>query len=124
MPGIITQMTWLDDNTAIVEGKMDTGFHSIFYVYVPGDLEYEQPGLEMPEPTCFRVKAIIGRQGSDYGRPFILKLALFNADGERFAEPVRSSGSITKLMKQLFLISRNFRVIKNRRLDGRALSHG
>ena len=89
MPGSITRLTWLDDNTAIVEGRVDADLRSIFYVYVPGDLEYEQPAVEKPDPYSFRVKAIIGRKGSDYGQPFVLKLALFDASGERFAEVTR-----------------------------------
>jgi len=88
--GSITQMTWLDDNTAIVEGRLNAEFPSaVFYVYAPGDLEYEQPGLEKPASDRFRVKAIIGRQGEDYGRSFILKLALLDEDGERFSDVTR-----------------------------------
>jgi len=89
MPGSITQLTWLDDNTAIVEGRMDADFRSVFYVHVPGDLEYEQTGIEKPDPFSFRVRTIIGRQGRDYGQSFILKLALYNASSERFAEITR-----------------------------------
>lgn len=89
MPGSITRLTWLDDNTAIVEGRMDVDLRSVFYVYVPGDLEYEQTGIEKPDPYSFRVRAIIGRQGRDYGQSFILKLALFDAGNERFAEVTR-----------------------------------
>ncbi len=88
-PGSITRLTWLDDNTAIVEGRMDADFHSVFYVYVPGDLEYEQTDIVRPTPHTFQVKAVIGRQARDYEQSFILKLALFNADNERFAEITR-----------------------------------
>ncbi len=89
MPGAINRLTWLDDNTALVEGRMDADFHSVFYVYVPGDLEYEQTDIVKPTPYTFQVKAIIGRQGRDYGQSFMLKIALFTAGNERFAEITR-----------------------------------
>lgn len=89
MPGTISKIQWINDNTAIVEGRMDTDANSIFYVYVPGDQEYEQPGLEKYENNTFRVTAVIGRQGRDYDKTFILKLALFDTMGERIGEITR-----------------------------------
>ncbi len=90
MPGSITSLKWLDDNTAIVEGRTDSDAQCVFYVFVPGDLEYEQAGLEKPTEGTFRVRAIIGRQGQDYGKTFILKLALFNSMQERIGEITRA----------------------------------
>lgn len=89
MPGAIHKMQWLNDNTAVVYGSMNTDANCIFYVYVPGDLEYEQPGLEKIGNNEFKVTAVIGRQGRDYGKTFVLKLALFDTMGERTGEITR-----------------------------------
>lgn len=89
-PGKISRLTWQSDNTAMVEGEVYSDSRCVFYVYVPGDLEYRQEGLEKPSPDTFRVKAIIGRRGRDYGKTFVLKLALFDQTGTRVAEIRRS----------------------------------
>lgn len=90
MPGAITRLKWTGDNTAIVEGKADTTGSCRFFVYVPGDLEYEQPNLMRNPDGTFQVEATIGRQARDYGTTFVLKLAIFNVMDERIGE-VRAS---------------------------------
>lgn len=89
-PGSIDHLKWINDNAAIVEGQIHSDALSRFFVHVPGDLEYEQMQLVRPTNNTFRVKAIIGRKGRDYGQTFIMKLALFNSLGERIGEIRRS----------------------------------
>jgi hypothetical protein len=109
MPGQITQLKWTGDNTAIVEGRVEAqNAFCRFFVYVPGDLEYEQPNLEIRSDGTFQVHAVIGRQGRDYGNTFVLKLALFDSMDERIGE-VRTS-----LIRQRHEINEIIRLDKQR----------
>ncbi|MBN2808868.1 MAG: LysM peptidoglycan-binding domain-containing protein [Deltaproteobacteria bacterium] len=86
MPGEITQLTWLNDNQAIVEGRVTTSARYRFFIYVPGDTEYEQPELQMLDAHHFKVLTTIGRRGRDYGQEFVLKLSLYDTQDNRIGE--------------------------------------
>ena len=90
MPGYLSNLTWISDNEAIIQGQIDNNATARFFVHVPGDLEYEQLDLRIESDNTFRVTAVIGRQGRDYNKEFILKLALIDADGTRIGEIRRS----------------------------------
>ncbi|MCK5681622.1 LysM peptidoglycan-binding domain-containing protein [bacterium] len=86
MPGEITQLTWLSDNQALIEGTVTSSAQCRFFIFVPGDTEYEQPEFQMLDEHQFKVLATIGRQGRDYNQEFVLKLSLFNEQGKRIGE--------------------------------------
>jgi len=73
-PREIYYFRWIDDNTAIVKGRLNTDADYRFFVEVPGDLKYEQKNLQRENNGTFKIKVFIGRKGKDYGKKFILKL--------------------------------------------------
>ena len=89
VPGRITSLRWLGDNRAIVKGNIELHdrkiFSGQFFVFVPGDIEYKQSDLKIVNDK-FHVEAIIGRNGRDYNKQFVLKLALLNQFGDRIGE--------------------------------------
>ena len=91
-PRAINYFKWIDDNTAIVKGHLntDTDADYHFFVDVPGDLKYEQKNLQRENDGTFQIKVFIGRKGKDYGKKFILKLVMFNTQDERTGEISRT----------------------------------
>jgi hypothetical protein len=73
-PREMNYFSWIDDNTAIVKGRLNPDADYRFFVEVPGDLEYEQENLQRAIDGTFQIKVLIGRKGKDYGKRFILKL--------------------------------------------------
>ena len=41
MPGIFISLEWLNDNRAVINGRVNTNAVYQFFVYVPGDIEYK-----------------------------------------------------------------------------------
>jgi len=88
-PQTIRYFKWIDDNTAIVKGRLTTAFDYRFFVDVPGDLTYEQANLKKENDGSFQITVFIGRKGRDYGQKFILKLVMYNDKNERINETSR-----------------------------------
>ena len=84
--GSLDYFKWTDDNTAIIKGRVRTDADCRFFVYVPGDLEYEQMGFKIEDDGVFQTRAVIGRKGRDYGKKFILKVVMFNEHNERIGD--------------------------------------
>ena len=84
--GSFDYLKWIDDNTAIIKGRVRTDADCRFFVYVPGDLEYEQIDFKIEDDGIFQTRAIIGRKGRDYGKKFILKVVMFDEYNERIGD--------------------------------------
>jgi hypothetical protein len=87
--GAFEKLEWISDDVVRIIGLIDPishpGVNFSFFVTVPGDLEYEQPLLEIQPNGRFEVLASIGRPKKDYDREFVVKLVK-RLEGRRVAE--------------------------------------
>jgi hypothetical protein len=74
--GAITKLTWRNQTTVWIDGRVLTQARYRFYVRVVGDTEYLQNGFNVEEDGQFRGRAVLGRP-QDEGRKFELVVALY-----------------------------------------------